>query len=144
MAVTYIRQDQATISVPSLPVSLPFVKSWAALEGGDLESADVKTRPGGMVGQVNLGGPTTRTDCTVTRPYTKELHPYIVALEEVAGRGAMAISYTILDAAGNVIGPTVTLRGILKNVTRPNFDSNAEGTAMLALVMGCNVTASIS
>src|SRR5689334_17728635 len=106
---TYLRQDQATISVPVLPVRLPFVKSWATLEGGDLESEDTKTRPGGMVGQVNLGGPTTRTDATVGRPYTKELHPFIVPLEQVAGNGAMNISWTILDAKGSAAGnPTVT------------------------------------
>lgn len=141
---TYLRQDQATISVPVLPVALPYVKSWATLEGGDLESEDVKTRPGGLVGQVNLGGPTTRSDATVMRPYTVELHPYIVALEEVAGLGTMHITYSILDTTGHVIGPTVTLRGILKNVTRPNFDSNASGVAMLSLVMGCDVASSIS
>lgn len=141
---TYLRQDQATISVPVLPVALPYVKSWAALEGGDIESEDVKTRPGGLVGQVNLGGPTTRTDATVMRPYTKELHKYIVALENFAGQGTMHITYTILDATGNVIGPTVTLKGILKNVVRPNFDSNTSGVAMLSLVMGCDVAASIS
>jgi hypothetical protein len=141
---TYLRQDQATISVPVLPVQLPFVKSWATLEGGDLESEDTKTRPGGMLGQVNLGGPTTRSDATVMRPYTAELHPYIVALEEIAGQGVMNITYTILNAVGQTIGPVVTLTGLLKSVTRPNFDSNATGAAMLTLVMGCDAQASIS
>jgi hypothetical protein len=141
---TYLRQDQATISVPSLAVNLPYVKSWATLEGGDIESEDVKTRPGGMVGQVNLGGPSTRTDCTVQRPYTKEIHPYIVQLDNVAGRSAMKVTYSILGPTAAVIGPTVTLTGILKNVMRPNFDSNASGVAMLGLVMGCDVAAHIS
>lgn len=142
---TYLRQDQATISVPHLPVLLPFVKSWAMLEGGDLESEDTKTRPGGMLGQVNLGGPTTRTDATVSRPYTKELHPFIKRLEDAGGNGAMSISWTILDATGSTAGgPTYTINGILKNVTRPNWDSNTAGAAMLALVMGCNVEAAQS
>lgn len=151
---TYLRQDQASISVPVLyvvnsqgaqaPIALPYVISWATLEGGDLESEDTKTRPGGMVSQVNLGGPTTRTDATVTRPYTSDLHPYVVALENAAGQGIMHITYTILNAAGYSIGPTVTLTGILKNVTRPNWDSNATGTAMLSLSMGCDVDATIS
>ncbi len=138
----YLRQDQATISVPTLPVALPYVKSWATLEGGDLESEDTKTRPGGMVPQVNLGGPTTRTDATVTRPYTAELHPHIVDLENVGGQGAMSITYNILGANAQTIGTPVTLTGILKNVTRPNWDSNATGTAMLSLVMGCDAQAS--
>ncbi len=142
---TYLREDQATISVdiPDLPGNLPQVKSWTSLMGGDLESADVKTRPGGMVGQINLGGPTTRTDATVTRPYTNELHPHIVDLENIAGTAHMTIHYSILDTRGNVVGKTVAMTGILKNVTRPQFDANAENTAMLTLVMGCDVVSSI-
>lgn len=141
---TYLREDQASISVPILPVALPYVKSWAQLEGGDVESEDTKTRPGGMVDQVNLGGPRTRTDATVMRPYTKELHPFIKPLEDVAGNGKMHITYTILDGTGSKAGPTVTLTGILKNVTRPNWNANGTGVAMLSLVMGCDVAAAIS
>lgn len=153
--VTYLRQDQATISVPVLyyndkngnpvNVNLPPVLSWATLEGGDLESEDVKTRPGGMVGQVNLGGPTTRTDATVSRPYTADLHPYLWQLEAAAGSGTMHITWTILNSGGFAVGNgTVTLTGILKNVTRPQWDSNANGAAMLSLVMGCDVASSES
>src|SRR5580698_10170489 len=111
---TYLRADQATISVPQLAVGLPYVTSWATLEGGDLESEDVKTRPGGMSPQVNLGGPTTRTDATVSRPYTKELHPFLTPLEYFAGFSSMHITYTIMGPDPNTgqlttLGPTVTL-----------------------------------
>lgn len=143
-----LRQDQATISVgtPNLRNGgLPFVVSWAMLEGGDLESEDTKVRPGGMQPQKNLGGPTTRTDATVSRPYTPELHRRIVDLENYSGNGAMNIKWTILDSTGSAAGnPTVTIDGILKNVTRPNWDANATGAAMLALVMGCNVASQIT
>ena len=141
-----LRQDQAAISVPQLSVSLPFVTSWTSLEGGDLESEDTKTRPGGMLPQVNLGGPTTRTDATVMRPYTPELHPFFKPLEDAAGKSTMAISWVILDATGArpAGASVVTLHGILKNVTRPNWDANATGATHLSLVMGCNVDASVS
>jgi hypothetical protein len=146
---TFIRQDQATISVPQLPVALPFVPSWATLEGGDLEAEDTKTRPGGMLPQVTLGGPTTRNDATVSRPYTRELHPFLVPLEKFAGFGRMAITYTIMGpnlTTGKLVtlGPTVTLRGILKNVTRPNWDANSASTAMFSLVMGCDVESHVT
>ncbi len=143
---TLLRQDQATISVglPGIP-TLPFVKSWSKLEGGDLESEDTKTRPGGMVGQVNLGGPTTRSDATVSRPYTLELHRRIVDLENYAGSGEMKINWTTLDSTGSAAGhPTVTIYGILKNVMHPGWDANATGAAEMSLVMGCNVDSSIS
>ena len=145
---TYLRMDQAAISVPLISnvPTLPYVVSWTTLEGGDLESEDTKTRPGGMQPQVNLGGPTTRTDATVTRPYTNELHPFVKPLEDAAGNSAMSISWVILDSTGArpSSAPVITLHGILKNVTRPNWDANATGTAFLSLVMGCNVDASVS
>ncbi len=94
-----------------------------------------------MVDQINLGGPTTRTDATVSRPYTQELHPFLVPLETVAGNGEMHITWTFLNA-NRIAGPaTVTLTGILKNVVRPSWDANATGAAMLGLVMGCDVLA---
>lgn len=141
---TYLRSDQASIHAIIGPAHLPAVKSWSSLKGGDLESEDTKIRPGGMVGQVNLGGPTTRTDATIERPYTRELHPYIKTLENLAGTQGMSATYTILDVRGNVVGPTVTLRGILKNVIRPEWDANATAAAMLGVVMGCDVEASIA
>lgn len=146
---TLLRQDQATISVPVLPAFLPPVTSWAMLEGGDLESEDTKTRPGGMLPQINLGGPTTRNDATVSRPYSLQLHPYLVPLEKFAGFGRMHITYTVLTpnlTTGKITSPgqTVTLRGILKNVVRPNWDANNAATAMFSIVMGCDVEAHIT
>ena len=139
-----LRQDMATITVdlpdmsPALPPP-PNGGSWSMLEGGDLESEDTKVRPGGMVGQVNLGGPTTRTDATVSRPYSSEIHPFIKRLENQAGNGSMKIHWTAMNAAKQALGNVFTITGILKNVTRPNWDSNATGAAMLAVVMGCDV-----
>lgn len=146
---TYLREDQATISVPTLAVALPVVTSWATLQGGDLEAEDSKTRPGGMLPQVNLGGPTTRTDATVTRPYTKELHPFLVPLEAFCGFSVMHITYTIMGPSPTTgklttLGPTVTLTGILKTINRPAWDANATGTAMFSLIMGCDVASSIT
>ena len=145
MPTTYLRQDQASITVdlPGLPsfASTVTPRYWATLEGGDLESEDTKTRPGGMLPQVNLGGPTTRTDCTVTRPYTAEIHPFLTQLEALAGQGIVNVKFTVLQGNATTFpnGTTVTMQGILKNVTRPNFDANASGTAMLSLVIGMNV-----
>lgn len=150
MARTYLRQDQAaiTIDIPDLPAftSQLHGTSWATLEGGDIESEDTKTRPGGMIPQVNLGGPTTRNDATISRPYTAELHPYLQPLEVLAGRSIVTIKFVILQASGSTFaghpGAVYSMGGVLKNVVRPNWDSNATGTAMLSLVIGMNVAAS--
>ena len=154
---TFIRSDQARIHVRVYGVNYPSVTSWASLEGGDLTSEDVKTRPGGLLPQVNLGGPTTRNDLTVTRQYSIELHPWIVALENVCGIASMKVTYEIFDpskfTASKNFNPqqessfqtfkgVVTITGILKSVTRPNFNANTPETAFLALVMGCDAVGS--
>ncbi len=158
---TYLRQDQATISVfvwnpaTGLPAQLPWVKSWASIKGGDVDAATVASRPGGILGEINLGGPSSRSDVTVSRPYTSELHPFISRLDSWAGTTAMVVSYAMLnykrkDFSHNraiqweVTGPTVTVNGILKSVVRPEYDAEVEGVAMFSLVMACFVESSES
>jgi hypothetical protein len=142
-AATLIREDQAIIQCQVTGINLPAVYSWASYEGGDVEAEDVKTRPGGLLPQVNLGGPAQRTDVTVKRQYSAQLHAFIVQLENVAGRAFCVASYTILDANGNPNGGTVTVTGILKTVQRPNWEANASNAAFLGLVIGVNQEATI-
>lgn len=143
MAQQLLREDQFIIHCNVTGVNLPSVYSWAELQGGEVEGEDVKTRPGGMLPQVNLGGPATRTDVTVSRQYSAQLHPFIIALENVAGKAACQVSYTPLDTNGSPNGGTVTMTGILKNVIKPVANANASNAAMLQLVIGVNQEATI-
>lgn len=138
------REDQWLIKVGVTGVNLPKVFSWTTMTGGDLDAEDVKTRPGGMLNQISLGGPSTRNDCTLERNYSNALHPFIVQLENVAGRAAMWASYTPLDGNGNPDGPTVTLTGKLKTVKSPDKNANNTNAAFLQLVMSCDVPSHIS
>lgn len=144
-----LREDQAFIQVQlggvnkldanDVAVSLPNLPAgWTSLEGGDIEAEDVFTRPGGMRPGINLGGPTKRTDCTVQVQYSTDFDRIIQTIETLAGNRSMAVSWTPLDADGNVNGNTNTITGVLKNVTRPNFNANASGATFLSLVMACN------
>jgi|SRR5947209_112366 len=141
--VTFMREDQFLLQCSVAGVNLPIVYSWAEWEGGDVEGEDQKTRPGGMLPQVNLGGPATRTDVTMRRQYSAQLHPFIVALENVAGKASGTLSYTPLDANGNPNGGTVTITGILKNVVPPPKNANQANPAFLGLVFGVNQEATI-
>jgi hypothetical protein len=139
----HLRADQFRIKCAVNGVNPPAIASWTSMSGGDLTSEDTKVRPGGMLPQVSLGGPTTRSDAVVERLYGTTIAPYIVQWEQAIDQG-MWISYTPLDGAGNPAGPTTTLHGILKAVKPPEMNSNQTGAAMLSLTMSCNVSASIS
>lgn len=137
------REDQFMLQATVTGVALPSVFSWSEMDDGSVEAQDSKVWPGGMLNQQNLGGPATRADVTVMRPYSTALAPYIVQLENVVGRAAMQCSYTPLDANGNPDGPTMTITGILKKVTPPARNANNQSAAYLTLVMGANTPASI-
>jgi len=82
-------------------------------------------------------GPVTRTNVTVTRPYTQEMHAYVPQLE-AAVNNTMSASYTPTDADGNPNSLTITRTGLLKEVQIPNWDAKSGDTAMIGLVMECN------
>jgi hypothetical protein len=143
-----LREDQAAIHVQVYDPTTgnPILDSvvWASMDGGDIEATDTKTRPGGMGDEENLGGPRTRSDCTVERQYTNDvLHPLIPALERATGGGAGKISWTPLDGDGNPNGQTESITGILKGVKKPKWDANASNTAFLVLTFGCNATPTV-
>lgn len=138
-----LREDQFRIKVSVTGVNPPPIASWTSMTGGDLSSEDTKVRPGGMLDQISLGGPSTRSDATVERLYGTTIAPYIIQWEQAIGQ-SMRISYTPLDSTGAIAGPTTTLHGILKGVKPPDMNANQQGAAMLALTMSCNVAASIS
>ena len=138
------REDQFRIHVQVDGVNYPEVTSWSTMTGGDIDSEDTKVRPGGMLPQISLGGPTTRSDVVVERLYSTGLHPYLVQLENVAGRAAMRVSATPLDANGNPDGGTVTYHGLLKTVKSPDKNANGQAAAFLTLTMSCQAESSIS
>lgn len=148
-----LREDQAYISVrvggvnaldasdvayTALNTAVPST-GWTGLSGGDLQADDVKTRPGKMSPEISLGGPQTRGDATVTIQYSTALDAILQTLETQGGKRSMAVSWNVLDADGNANGPTNTITGVLKNVTRPNFDANNTAATFLTLTMSCHV-----
>lgn len=139
----YVREDEAVIHAHLTDIAPHWVEpySWASLEGGDIEAEDVFTRPGGMKGGVNLGGPSKRSDVTIMCQYSSTVHKSIIDLENAVGTGGMSVSYTPLDADANPNGGTVTLTGVLKAVTKPNFNANNSGVVFLGLVMSCDTEA---
>ena len=133
-----LRADEAAIHV-SVNGSGLDKNVWTSMDGGDMSATDTKTRPGGMGDEVSLGGPRTRSDCTITRQYTNDvLHPVFVTLERLCGNASMSVSWTPLDGDTNPNGDTHGISGILKEVMRTKLDANASEAVFLTLVMSCN------
>lgn len=139
-----LRGDQFLLHAGINGVNIPSTFSWTSMEGGDLEAQNVKTHPGGMLPEQDLGGPTSRTDATMNRNYNAALHAYFVQLENASGRGSMWMSWTPLDANGNPNGGTVTITGKVKGVKAPGRDANNTGPAYLSVMMSCDVESTIS
>lgn len=135
-----LRSDQALINV-SVPGSGLDNLPWTSMEGGDITVTPVKTRAGGGGYETNIGGPQTRSDCTVTRQYTNDvLHQLRPVLERLAGNTQMSVSWTPLDGDFNPNGDQHTISGKLDDVTVTKRDANAPESMFLTLVMGCDAT----
>jgi hypothetical protein len=133
-----LRADQAAIHA-SVDGSGLDKNVWTTMDGGDMTATDTKTRPGGMGDEITLGGPRTRSDCTITRQYTTGmLHGLFPTLERLCGNASMSVSWTPLDGDGNTNGETHGISGKLKEVMRGKFDANASEAVFLTLVMSCN------
>lgn len=137
-APVYVREDQFFISVNVVGITFPFTSSWSSKEGGEVQANAVKSHPGGMLGEIALGGPASRSDCTVKRMYTEDLDSFIAPLEGMCGNARMSISWQELDVLGNLQGQPHVLTGYLKEVNIPNYDSNTAAVAFLTIVMSCD------
>ena len=137
MSPVFYRSDQAAIHVTVAGVPLDNVV-WDTMEGGDNVAEDVAYLPGGMAPQINLGGLPKRGDITVTRIWSDALVRVYKQLDQASGQAGVTVTYTVLDASGQSTGSSVTYTGVLKSVTRPNYDSNTSSEAKLQLVIGAN------
>ena len=139
-----LRADQALITV-TVPGSGLDKAAWASLDGGDITATDTKTRPGGGGYEISLGGPPTRSNCTVTRQYTNDvIHSLIPVLESMAGSAGMSVAWTPLDGDYNKNGDTHTIKGKLIEVMTTKRDSQTTTEVMfLTLVMSCDAAPAV-
>lgn len=135
---TYLRSDSARVQVTVSGVTLPS-DSWSKMEGGDNVAETTQLNPGGMAPAVALGGLPKRSDMTVERPWSDALIGAFKALDQATGAATVTATYTNLDANKNPIpGSGVTYTGVLKQVTRPNYDASSSTAATLAIVFEAN------
>jgi hypothetical protein len=135
----YIRQDQADITLQVEGVTYGNGDSWATYTGAGLSSAGAKTRPGGMGREVELGGPSTRADATITTQNTEIIAGQHKALESLIGRGNALITIQYLDQYGNAIpGARFGVRGILKEAALPDVQWETPASGMYQVIVACH------
>ena len=135
---TFITADEALIHVSLAGVTFPTtIISWATFQGGDLSAATSQLLPGGLVSSIAMPGPKTRTNVTVTLPYSTDIHALINSIE-AAVNNAMTAAYTPTDVDGNPNDLTITRTGLLKEPQIPNWDAKSGEPVFLGLVMECN------
>jgi hypothetical protein len=138
--VGYIRQDQADIRVSVDGVPFGDGNSWVTLAGGKVTAPGAKTRPGGMGKEIELGGPGTRSNATVTTQHSDIMASQHPTLESKIGRGKGRVSVQYLDAYGQAIpGASETLKGVLLGAEQPDMNGEATGAVgMYTITLGAD------
>lgn len=136
----YIREDMADIRL--VVDGRPYGDSWSTAEGGALESDTTKTRPGGMGDEVDIGGPSSRGDVTVSIQFTDVVAGWHKRLEAAVRDDAPAsVGWTFLARGRIPTGPTHTVTGTIKSAALPDFDSQGNAAGMYTVVVACNEVA---
>lgn len=136
----YIRQDQADIRVSVDGVAFGDGNSWVTLAGGKVTAPGAKTRPGGMGREVEVGGPATRSNPTVTTQNSDIMAAQHATLESKIGRGQVRVSLQFLDNYGQAIpGANETIQGILLGAELPDLNGEATGAiGMYTITVGAH------
>lgn len=130
------RQDEfaCTITVDGVKYG-----TWDKHDGGAASAQDTKYRPGGLGAEKSLGGPKSVENVTVSRLYEPaEVLATSKTLMARVGRGRVVVSLQSLDRDGNAFGDPWVRSGTIIKVMPPNYDSNANGAAMLEMEISCD------
>ncbi len=108
--------------------------TWDKMSGGEVDSVEVKYRPGGMKPEKSYGGPQTITNITVSRKYEAD-RDHTLAKRWVgrAGKARVTVHKHLLDSDGVPQPKPYTYRGTLKKVTVPDADSMGNSPSMIEL-----------
>lgn len=106
------------------------------MEGGDVDSKELKYAPGAMGEEESLGGKRTVSNITVRRLYKLPRdHAHSQRLINWAGKADMTVSKQPLDINGNTWGSPLVWRGTMKRVKFPDVDSEGTDAGLLEIEM---------
>lgn len=109
---------------------------WDTLAGGAVESGETKYRPGGMAGQVSLGGLRTVGNLTLGRLLDQEdWEPMRQLMQKRAGKAPVSVARQPLDTDGKPFGKPLLYTGKLLTVTPGDTDSNSTAAQVWQIVI---------
>lgn len=128
------RQDNYNVT---LTVNGRQMGTYDKMEGGELDSDEVKYRSGNMGSQRSLGGPRMVGNITLTDlfEHTQADRERLRFLLANAGHGAATVVKQPLDADGNANVDPLVYTGTLKTVTPGPVDSNSNEADTYDLVI---------
>jgi len=141
----YLKENQADIRLwvydaKGNKVAIGDGNSWATYDGADLKASSNKTRPGGMGYEVELGGPATRSDATITIQNSDTMVGQHGFLEDRVSRSARAeIVVTFLDDEGVALPSArfhITGKILQSSLPGMKFDSGAQ--SMYTVMLGAD------
>jgi len=110
---------------------------WDKKSGGEVDSEELKYNPGGMNPPISLGGSINVGNITISRIYDRvDDGDKIKTLINGAGKSTAEVSQRAMDLDGHEVGDAIVYLGILKRVTIPDTDSEANDAAMVE----CEIT----
>lgn len=107
---------------------------WDKCDGGEVDSNEIKYKPGGLSPERSLGGTVTISNVTITRLHDVDRDNALrKRLLSRVGKAPVTVTKQPLDADGNPKGSPDIYTGVLKKVTSPEADSAATSAALWAL-----------
>ena len=112
---------------------------WDSWTGGDKDTDSTKYRSGGESVEESLGGPNTYSDLTIARNYRLTRDNGIMGyLLNKTGIGHVHAQKQPLDRSYKPKGKPIIGTGMLKTVSDPKVDSNANNAAMVTITVELN------
>jgi hypothetical protein len=106
------------------------------LSGGEIDSDEIRYRPGAMGKPISIGGSITVNNVTISRLFDLHREQSLIHwLIGRAGKGQMTVHKQPLDIDGNVFGRPIVYTGKLKQITLPEHDSESSDAALYELEM---------
>jgi hypothetical protein len=113
--------------------------TWDSKEGGEVDSDENKYKPGGMAGEISLGGTVIVGNVTFSRYYDWRRDDQIMQwLKNGVGYARGSLGVQMLDITGAAQGSLMTYGGTLKTVTPPELDSTSNDPAMWSVEFTCD------
>lgn len=132
-----MRQDQGVVSLTVDGRQIPI--TFSKRGGGTADSEENKYAPGGNQPEKAQGGRQTVENVTLAGEYQPEIHQTIVSwMESRRGIGKATCVEQPTDDEGDPAGAPETWTGVLKSVTRGEYEAGSNDTRELELEISTN------